>query len=398
MSNRAVFYALALVTALVASIAFSKPTDNFFKNTYTESREAFLRNAEELKKLVPALELRSVAVQSERAQGLFTDSIYLPAPSGKKKRLLILVSGMHGIEGFVGSALQNKFLANEYGQLQDPDLGVLVIHAMNPYGFQFGRRVTEHNVDLNRNFDTDKNLFALKNDGYEKVRTLLNPTSKADSGFSSRAKYYVSAGVAIVQHSMDSLRRAVLKGQYQFPDGIYYGGKDFEPQKLWLEKELLDRAAGYEEVLLIDLHTGYGERGQLHLFADRSDALDADYLQRIFAGQNLDYGQKKDFYEVTGGLVVFAAKLLQGKTKFAGIVFEFGTLNSQKTLGSLDSIYRMSKENQLSLHGAQSTEDEENIRGLFLEMFYPSSPEWRASVADQFRTAVLTALKNQRQN
>ena len=33
-----------------------------------------------------------------------------------------------------------------------PDLAVLYIHALNPHGFSFWRRVTQEGVDLNRNF------------------------------------------------------------------------------------------------------------------------------------------------------------------------------------------------------------------------------------------------------
>lgn len=195
---------------------------------------------------------------------------------------------------------------------------------------------------------------------------------------------------------MESLRRAVLKGQYEFPEGIYFGGQDFEPQKEILEKEFLRIGSGYEQILLVDVHTGYGERGHLHLFADRHPAIDTKYITKIFAGQPLDYGQKKDFYEVTGGLVIFAAKLFQQKTHYAGMVFEFGTLDSQKTLGSLDSIYRLTRENQLQHHGAASPADSEKIKHLFHEMFYPTSPEWRQRVQKQFRDTLSQALNNQR--
>jgi len=268
------------------------------------------------------------------------------------------------------------------------------VHAVNPYGFRFERRVTEHNVDLNRNFDVNTDLFKLQNDGYREVSTLLNPSEPAASGWWDRTKFYCQALLAILQHSMESLRRAVLKGQYEFSKGIYFGGSTFEPQKDLLQDEILARAEGYQQVLLIDLHTGYGERGHLHLFADRSPVIDADYLAKIFKGHDLDYGQKKDFYEVTGGFVVFAGKLLQGKTKYAGMVFEFGTLNSQKTMGSLDSIYRMVRENQLTQHGSASDKDRETLRQLFREMFYPNSAKWRSSVAQQSHSVLADALKN----
>jgi hypothetical protein len=370
--------------------------DSYFKNTYAESRQAFLESAAILKKSAPNLELRTQTISSVAHLDLAVDSLYLPPKSGRGDRLLVLISGVHGIEGFVGSALQNYFMRENFWDLRDDNLGILIIHALNPYGFQQERRVTENNVDLNRNFDDSYKLFQNLNPGYQQVRGLLNPVGPAGSGFLSRCQFYFSAALAILEHSMDSLRRAVLKGQYEFPEGIYFGGNDFEPQKQWLQHELVLRSAGYRQILLVDLHTGYGSRGQLHLFGDRAPELDEGYLKKIFSGMEIDFGQKKDFYEVTGGLVVFTAKLLRGTSQFAGMVFEFGTLDSQKTLGSLDSIYRMVKENQLVHHGAESENDRQKIRDQFREMFYPSSLEWQSSVLQQFRDALSLALRNQR--
>lgn len=377
--------------------AFAKDDSAYFKDTYQESRQVFLKNAGTLKHTFPQLELRTYELPTASGEKLTTETLYLPPESGQKDRLLILISGLHGIEGYVGSALQNKFIEENFWQLRDKNLGLLIIHAVNPYGFQFSRRVTEQNIDLNRNFVLSPEVFQSRNGGYEKVAGLLNPKTPATSGFWSRCRFYLEAGWVIFQHSMDSLRRAVLKGQYQFPKGIYYGGQAFEPQKNLLEQELLSRGESYQQVLLIDLHTGYGKRGQLHLFADRSPLMDENYVNKIFAGQTLDYAQKKDFYEVSGGLVIFAAQLFQGKTQYAGMVFEFGTLDSQKTAGSMDSIYRMIRENQLAHYGSDTEKSRAEIQKLFREMFYPSSAEWRKSVAKQFREALSQALQNQSQ-
>jgi hypothetical protein len=367
-----------------------------FKDSYEASRALFLTNIRELQKTNPELEHKTLKIPTKTKEDLTTDALYLPPKSGKKERLLILTSGIHGIEGFVGSALQNLFLEENFWQLRDENLGILIIHSLNPYGFKFFRRVSENNVDLNRNFDTGIDLFKIKNEGYRQVSPLLNPTSPAQSGFIDRMKFYFQCAKAIMQYSMDSLRRAILKGQYEEPQGVFFGGTQFEPQKDLLEKELLAKTLGYGQVLFVDLHTGYGERGRLHLFVDQAPEMDPLYLSKIFAGHHLDFGKKKNFYEATGGLVVYGAKFFKDKTRFAGIVFEFGTLNSQKTLGSLDSLYRMVRENQRIHHGAQSKSEYEEINHQFREMFYPSAPEWREAVVTQFREALRLALKNQK--
>ncbi len=334
-------------------------TESYFKDTYDESREAFLTLARS-----SGGELRSHQVSD-----LFFDSLYLPPASKKKGRLLILTSGIHGIEGFTGSALQRYFLDNNFLNLKDDNLGILIIHGINPYGFKFERRVTENNIDLNRNFDTSPELFKTGNPGYAQLNSFLNPKRPY-----TRFSFYTSVVKFILKHGMESLRKAILRGQYQYPDGIFFGGKSFGPQVNLIKNLVTSTGEGYEEVLLVDLHTGYGQRGKLHLFGDRSPFIDQTYMKEVFGDLPIDYGQEKDFYAVTGGFTVFMAKLFHEKSKFAGIVFEFGTIDSHKTLGSLDSLYRMVNE---------SYEKE-----LFREMFYPRSPEWRKSVVKQFESTM----------
>lgn len=331
----------------------------YFKATYEESRLAFLELAAK----------SGGELQSHKVSDLFFDSLYLPPSSGKKEKLLILTSGIHGIEGFTGSALQRFFLANNHFGLKDENMGILIIHGINPYGFKNFRRVTENNVDLNRNFDTSKELFKTENTGYAKLYQFLNP------GFEhKKISFYTSAVKFILKYGMSNLRKAILQGQYQFPKGIFFGGMEFEPQVSIIQNEVMKVGVGYEKALLIDLHTGFGQRGKLHLFGDRSVYIDQPYMNEVFHGQSVDYGQDKDFYAVTGGFTVFMAKLFHQRAKFAGVVFEFGTIDSHKASGSLDSLYRMINEKQKP--------------ELFRAMFYPESSEWRMKVLSQFESSL----------
>ena len=337
----------------------------YFRETFEESRDHFLTLAGSL-----GGELRSHPVGD-----LSFETLYLAPESGRRKKLLILSSGIHGIEGYTGSALQRYFLTNRLFDIKDEHTGVLIIHGINPHGFKNFRRVTANNVDLNRNFDVSEDLFRTKNPGYKKLSEFLNPPS----GY-SRAGFLAAVFVQILRTGTENLRRAILGGQYEFPEGIFFGGKAFEPQVSLLREEILKRVEGYAEVLLVDLHTGYGRKGKLHLFGDRSPFIDQKYMGEVFRNLAVEYGQEKDFYAVTGGFTVFVAKLLHEKAKFAGIVFEFGTIDSHKITGSLESLYRM-------IH-------EKRRNDLFREMFYPASAEWRKSVATQFERTMKTLLVN----
>src|SRR6266480_1237015 len=71
--------------------------------------------------------------------------------SDQAEKVLVLISGTHGVEGFCGSACQSAAVTQGlFGDLP-PGLAGVMIHAINPYGFMHCRRVTEYNVDLNRN-------------------------------------------------------------------------------------------------------------------------------------------------------------------------------------------------------------------------------------------------------
>lgn len=349
---------------------------HYFKATYEDSLEAFLDLARSTEG-----ELLSHKIPGTTQAGFSFESLYLPASSGKRDKLLILTSGIHGIEGFTGSALQRFFIANNFFDLRDEDTGILIIHGINPFGFKNERRVTENNIDLNRNFDVSEELFALDNPGYARLYRFLNPGHRY-----SRLSFYKTALLFILKSGMDNLRKAILKGQYQFPDGIFFGGKEFEPQVSIIRNEVLRIGEDYKKILLVDIHTGFGQRGKLHLLGDRSPFIDQKYMNEVFKGLNVEYGQEKDFYSVTGGFTVFLAKIFHNKSLFAGIVFEFGTINSHNPLGSLDSLFRMVNENMKM----KSSRDKK----LFKEMFYPESSEWREAVLQQFQTTLAATMQN----
>ncbi|MEZ5229794.1 MAG: DUF2817 domain-containing protein [Acidimicrobiales bacterium] len=77
---------------------------------------------------------------------------------------IVVVSGTHGVEGYLGSALQRHHLET-YDRDRTGGPVLVFVHALNPYGFSWVRRVNEDNVDLNRNF-IDWERPAPANDDY----------------------------------------------------------------------------------------------------------------------------------------------------------------------------------------------------------------------------------------
>jgi len=351
----------------------------YFQNSYVECRAAFRANGEKLKEKFDSVEVFALPVENRGNDDLTIDFCYIPGQSEKSK-LLIISSGIHGIEGFTGSAIQNMLM----DQFNNPEIfsgtGILIIHAMNPFGFRNMRRVTENNVDLNRNCDTDKALFSSENQGYSELKEFLNPQNKANPGSTGNKFFLLTAIEKLVQKSMKALRQAVLQGQYQYPDGLYFGGKDFEPQVKSVTPILIKYAAEYESVMNIDLHTGYGELGILHLFPNPVDNPDIKTeMERIFSGYAINWGDSDDFYTINGAFSDYIGALMPGKF-FIPMTFEYGTLNSQTTLGSIHSIHNMILENQGFHYGYKNAAAEEKIGQTFRKMYYPSSEAWRSKV------------------
>jgi len=68
------------------------------------------------------------------------------------------MSGIHGIEGFAGSAVQLALLDKwNRGEL-DGKPTIVLVHVMNPFGMANWRRWNENSVDLNRNLLLDGNF------------------------------------------------------------------------------------------------------------------------------------------------------------------------------------------------------------------------------------------------
>jgi len=263
------------------------------------------------------------------------------------------------------------------------ELSVLLVHALNPYGFAHMRRVSENNVDLNRNFDVSPSLFEQKNPGYTAVSDIINPSGPVDLGSLGHRLFAEQAVYEIVSQGMAALRQAILYGQYEHPKGVYFGGTAFEPQRALLERLFKRLMADQEAILLIDMHTGYGVRGVLHLYPNvpANDRIFAD-TEAVFAGHHIDWPQKDDsFYRIRGDFTDWVGRLVDlDRQRWIPMAFEYGTLDSQTTAGAIDSLHRTVLENQGYHYGYASPADKTEVERRYREMFFPSSSRWRSKI------------------
>ena len=161
-------------------------------------------------------------VEAASAAGAVTESLAHPGkgPAGEAltmdvawigpaeaERVLVTCSGMHGVEGFCGSAGQIAWLAS--GLCRDLPDGVawLAVHAVNPYGFAWHRRTNEDNVDLNRNF-IDHEAGHPENNGYQALASAICPPN-LDSETMVASRKALEAYEA--EHGLTAWLNAVVK-------------------------------------------------------------------------------------------------------------------------------------------------------------------------------------------
>lgn len=368
----------------------------YFQESYDDCRKSFLAEAYKTKGIYKNVSISNLKIESKVDSDLTIDYCYIPAQK-TFKRLFILTSAVHGVEGYVGSAVQQMFLNELLKEISLDNMGLLLIHGINSYGFKYKRRVTENNVDLNRNCSTDKMLFESVNSGYSDLNGMLNPTNKANTKSVGNIFFQLNAIQKIIQYSMGTLRQAVLQGQYQYEKGVYFGGKELEPSIKAVTPLIQDIAKNYDMVFNIDLHTGYGKRGTMHLFPNpMKDEKKRAKIENIFSGIPIDWGDGDDFYTVTGDFATYVGQIIPEKY-YLNMSFEFGTLDSQVTMGAIKSLHNVILENQSVHFGYKSKEDEEDIKNRYLEGYYPSSKPWRSKAIMDASKTLLQAVKKYRE-
>ncbi len=345
---------------------------SIFKPTYTESRAQFLQILADLE-TAQKFTIKQQQFYDPMDPQFVTDVALLRA-ADQAKNLIVVISGVHGIEGFVGSAIQASLL-KKLNATATTDY--LFVHALNPYGFVNFRRVDRNNVDLNRNFVNSEREFLTANPQYSQINTFLNPETAADLNLLSKPLFVLSAVKLILQNSIDSLRRSILIGQYQQPKGLYFGGSAFQYQKSIIDTLYKNTVAPYSQVFIMDIHTGYGERNKLHILANSSEHPSAPYLKKIFPVTRLDFGDQNKFYKVTGDLIGYIEAKARPEQTIFGAVFELGTIGSQTTIGAIESLRRMILENQ-KFHFGAAPESKVKINSLFTELFYPQDQLWQS--------------------
>ena len=339
------------------------------------------------------VEISSHAIDAD--DGLYIDSFYLPS-TGEKTNLVVLTTGVHGIEGYIGSVMLDVFFREVYPTLDDANTGVLVVANVNPYGMKYFRRYNENNVDLNRNFILDWETFDLSsNKEYPKVDTFLGPTGKIGNALWHEAGFYLSLGKTAVTDGAGTISDALLTGQYQYPQGVYYGGTGDEASTVYLKdvfSQCLD--SPYENIVHIDIHSGYGPRYNMVIFNSVFETMNEAESQAAFGYDYIIAYDSESFYASTGDTTDFFYRLAQQKqreTDLFSTCFEFGTIGDA-FFDTILSLKYTVDENRNHWYPTDNPTSARILHENYMELFYPTETAWREKTVEDFKTATLGVL------
>jgi hypothetical protein len=304
-------------------------------------------------------------------EALATDVAVLGRPDAPAR--LLVVSGTHGVEGFAGSTCQERWLTS--GPPVPEDLAVVLVHAINPYGFAWVRRVNEDNVDLNRNCVD----FARppENPGYDRLADALVPERWDEETRRTTAavllEYAAEAG-------FDGLQAAVSAGQYRHPSGIFYGGA----HPVWSQRTLAaivrTHLAGAERVAMLDLHTGLGPFGVGEIMAGHPDAAARARLGAWFGEDLAVPAEGTSVSADVRGDVLDAVEAWLPEVETTVVAIEWGTVDIVAVSDALRA------DAWLHAHGDPSGPEAGPIRQQLRDAFAPADPAWLARVWERFET------------
>ena len=343
---------------------------------YQSARALFLANAEKA-----GWEAHSLLHPSKGPLGidLYTDVIHAGNPDGEN--LLMISSGTHGIEGHLGSEIQSRLLAENVIAPDRPDRHAVMVHAVNPYGFAWHRRVNEDNIDLNRNFiDFDAPLP--ENEGYETFRSLLNP-AEWDEQYEVKLK--AEAASAIERMGLGALFKAVSGGQYEHPSCIQYGGQAPSWSRRMMEDVWTKVMTNKRRATQIDLHTGLGSPGEGVLMTYGKEEQTRikrarGMWQDIFVSPPADTGDV-----LTTGVLGPHLEEMFADRDILAVVLEYGTKEPVEVL------HAIAADNWLHHHGEVDSEQGAVIKQLMLDAFYLSDASLREKTYQRARDVVIAA-------
>jgi len=321
------------------------------------------------------LETLPLDARGPGGESLGIDVAWLGAAS--PRRVLLHSSGLHGVEGFAGSAIQLQLLDD--APAIPADAALVLAHVLNPYGMAWLRRVNEENVDLNRNFLAPGTDYAGAPAAYGRFDAYLNPPSPPSRDF-----FVLRSAWLIARYGLPVLKQTFAGGQYEYPKGLFFGGRRLQQGPERLQAWVAERLGGAGSVVAIDVHTGLGPFGEDTLLVPEEPGSPLfERLRGVFGERVAGHDPARSVsYVLSGGYPTMLARVLPKATLYF-LNQEFGTHKPIRVLHALR------QENRWHHHGGGGL-DHPTKRAL-KAAFCPDDAAWRDAVLARGRALLAQA-------
>ena len=344
--------------------AQSPSFEHGFARDYAQSRAAFVQAARKAGARHWQVMHPDRGMQGE---ALSMDLAWLGPASAQ--RVLVSLSGTHGIEGFAGSACQRAWLATDAPGHLPPDTAVLLVHAVNPWGFAWLRRVDAQNIDVNRNA-----LHAWRtppvNPDYAQFHALL--MQHAPTGAEAAAGFMQALQAWMAQLGAQRATRAITGGQYTHPQGLFFGGQAPSWSVRHLSTQVQALLGQARAIAVLDHHTGLGPRGHTEIICRHAAGSQALALARQWWGEDTTataLGESSS--EVLDGNVRMAFADWCPQALVVAVALEVGTLPGEQVLQALVLDHALHQWGQARSAAAEA------VRERMRLAFDPPDAAWR---------------------
>jgi hypothetical protein len=240
-------------------------------------------------------------------------------------------------------------------------------------------------VDLNRNFcDFDQPLP--DNAEYRELHPLLIPDV-----WPPTPQNQMALGQCLAARGETALQAAVSRGQYEFPDGLFFGGTAPTWSNLALRDVLRTHGRRAARFAWIDFHTGLGPAGVgERIYAGRDDAVSIARAKAWWdSGGSTPVTSIYDGSSSSAfltGLMWNAVYEECPQAEFTNIAQEYGTVPMMETIQALRG------DQWLELHPGADAQLASAIKRKMRDAFYTDTPEWKQKVLAQARQAMRQAV------
>lgn len=337
-----------------------------FASNYFEARQKFRDYVG--KSAVGELAVYLSPARGPRGEELSTDVAWFG--DRRASKVGVMISATHGVEGYCGSAAQIDWVAEHGYRRLKSDEAMLLIHAINPYGFAWDRRVTQEGCDLNRNF-VDFTSPLPHNDAYDELAESLVPREL-------NGPLLLAAEAAIekfrVAHGEIAFRKARTGGQYRHPTGMFFGGFSPSVARQTLERIVLEHDLESRRfVLVIDYHTGLGPYGYGELQCEQASGLLGYQRARNIFGPSVtspDLGTSSSIV-LSGTQDDYWQRLLGDRHVY--VCLEFGTYPSEAGRPAMRADHWLYAYGQAQIETDVGYEIRRGVR----QHFYPERADWK---------------------